>query len=223
MKLDGLGTNAAFAKEGVNNSFILWDNDGLGILLDCGFSVYQALLEKGYAEKLKAVLVSHLHQDHCGSLVNLLDYRYKVLGQTTAVAGAPDDKFMFMHSGNGWEAKTAPLPDELRLDTFEVPHAKGMRCLSLMVNEKLYYSGDSAISLLDTPAAAKAEMIIHDVSLSKGGIIASIDELNKAPADIKAKTFVSHYLPKDYDALAEKVQQYGLGGVLKPGDVFELK
>lgn len=145
MKLEVLGTNAAFAKEGVNNSFILWDNDGLGILLDCGFSVYQALLEKGYAEKLKAVLVSHLHQDHCGSLVNLLDYRYKVLGQTTAVAGAPDDKFMFMHSGNGWEAKTAPLPDELRLDTFEVPHAKGMRCLSLMVNEKLYYSGDSAI------------------------------------------------------------------------------
>lgn len=84
MKLEVLGTNAAFAKEGVNNSFILWDNDGLGILLDCGFSVYQALLEKGYAEKLKAVLVSHLHQDHCGSLVNLLDYRYKVLGQTTA-------------------------------------------------------------------------------------------------------------------------------------------
>ena len=104
MKLEVLGTNAAFAKEGVNNSFILWDNDGLGILLDCGFSVYQALFEKGHAEKLKAVLVSHLHQDHCGSLVNLLDYRYKVLGQTTAVAGAPDDKFMFMHSGNGWEA-----------------------------------------------------------------------------------------------------------------------
>lgn len=46
MKLEVLGTNAAFAKEGVNNSFILWDNDGLGILLDCGFSVYQALLEK---------------------------------------------------------------------------------------------------------------------------------------------------------------------------------
>lgn len=74
MKLEVLGTNAAFAKEGVNNSFILWDNDGLGILLDCGFSVYQALLEKGYAEKLKAVLVSHLHQDPCWSLVNLLDY-----------------------------------------------------------------------------------------------------------------------------------------------------
>ena len=35
MKLEVLGTNAAFAKEGVNNSFILWDNDGLGILLDC--------------------------------------------------------------------------------------------------------------------------------------------------------------------------------------------
>ena len=96
-------------------------------------------------------------------------------------------------------------------------------CIRDRVNEKLYYSGDSAISLLDTPAAAKAEMIIHDVSLSKGGIIVSIDELNKAPADIKAKTFVSHYLPKDYDALTEKVQQYGLGGVLKPGDVFELK
>lgn len=222
MKLEVLGTNAAFAKDGVNNSFICWKNDEEGVLLDCGFSVYQKLLNKDYAKKIKTVLLSHLHQDHCGSAINLLDYRFKILNETTAIGGVDWSKFLKLHSGDGWEDKVVPLSDDFPLATFDVPHAKGMDCRALFLNSKLLYSGDSAISLLNRPEAIKAQMIIHDVSLQKGGIIVCVDELDKAPAEIKAKTYLSHYLPKDFKALQLKAEKYGLGGVLRPGKVFEL-
>ena len=46
MRLEVLGTNAAFAAQGVTNSFILWQNNNSGLLLDCGFSVYQELRQQ---------------------------------------------------------------------------------------------------------------------------------------------------------------------------------
>ena len=50
MKLEVLGTNSAFVKNGVNNSFILWRNEDGGVLLDCGYTVFQELMRKNYAE-----------------------------------------------------------------------------------------------------------------------------------------------------------------------------
>lgn len=222
MQLEVLGTNAAFAKEGTTNSFILWKYENDGILLDCGFSVYQELLKKNYADKINTVLISHLHQDHSGSLVNLLDYRFKILNRTTSVGGTPTDKFLQLHSGTGWEAKIHTFPENVSYTKFEVPHAKGMECYALFVEDKLLYSGDSASSVLSRPEAQAAKMIIHDVSLGKGGIIISVDELADATPEVKAKTFLSHYLPKDYDLLAAKAQALGFAGVLKAGDKFEL-
>ncbi len=222
MKLEVLGTNAAFAKDGITNSFILWKYENDGILLDCGFSVFHALLQKNYADKINTVLISHLHQDHSGSLINFLDYRFKVLNRTTSVGGTNIDRFIQIHSGNGWEDKLHSFPENLNYKRIEVPHAKGMECYALFVENKLLYSGDSAVSILTTPEAQTAKMIIHDTSLTRGGIIVSIDELAEASPEIKAKTFLSHYLPKDYDTLAEKAARYGFGGVLKSGDVFEL-
>ena len=222
MRLEVLGTNAAFAAQGVTNSFILWQNNNSGILLDCGFSVYQELRQKGYADKIDTVLISHLHQDHCGSVVNLLDYRYKILGLKTALGGTDCRRFLELHSGNGWQEKVMPLPDDIRVDCFTVPHAKGMDCYALFINHTLLYSGDSAISILDSAAAAEAKMIIHDVSLKGGGIIVGIDELSTAKPEIKAKTFVSHYLPKDYETLCQIAHKSGLGGVLRQGMTFEI-
>ncbi len=221
MRLEVLGTNSAFAPTGVNNSFILWKNEENGILLDCGFGVFAELMRKDYAKNIHTLLLSHLHQDHCGSAVNFLDYRFKILKQKTALGGTPTDEFLRLHSGDDWQEKISDLHD-IALKTFAVPHAKGMECCALFVENRLLYSGDSAISLLDREEAFDAEMIIHDVSLAANGAIVDIEALGNAAPEIRTKTFVSHYHPKDYDTLAQKASSLGLGGVLKAGDFFDI-
>ncbi len=218
MKLEVLGTNSAFAKKGVNNSFVLWRDDGRGILLDCGYSVFQCLLDKGYADKIDTVLLSHQHQDHAGSAVTLVEYRNNMLGRKTAVGGAWGK---LLQTADGVNAAQMIEPLDVELQTFEVPHAKGMECLALYVADKVLYSGDTAVSVLDTEAARKAQSIIHDVSLN-GGAIVKIDNLAAAAPEIKAKTYVSHYRPQDYEELCARAQKAGLAGVLQPGKIFAL-
>ncbi len=218
MKLEVLGTHSAFVKSGVNNSFILWRQADDGILLDCGYSVFQELQRRGYSDKIGAVLLSHQHQDHAGSAVTLLEYRCNILGKTTAIGGAWGN---LPQSGDGADARRMTTSPDFMLETFAVPHARGMECLALFVADKLLYSGDTAVSVLDTPQAARAQMIIHDVSL-KGGAIVKIDDLTAAAPEIKAKTYVSHYRPEDYDELCRCARKAGLGGVLKAGMMFDL-
>lgn len=218
MKLEVLGTNSAFVKDGINNSFVLWQDENSGVLLDCGYSVFQELLRRGYADKIKTALISHQHQDHAGSAVTLVEYRYNILGQKTAIGGAWD---RLLQNADGVNAAQMVMPSEVKLETFLVPHAKGLECLALYVADMVLYSGDSAISVLDTKQAQQAKMIIHDVSLN-GGAIVKIDELAAAKPEIKAKTFVSHYRPQDYAEVVERAKKTGLGGVLQAGQIFEL-
>ncbi len=218
MELEVLGTNSAFVKNGVNNSFILWRSADDGILLDCGYSVFQELRNKDYAGKVNTVLLSHQHQDHAGSAVTLVEYRNNVLGKKTAVGGAWEK---LLQTADGIHAAEMTQPPTIKLETFTVPHAKGLECLALFIENSLLYSGDSAVSILDTTQARQAKMIIHDVSLT-GGAIVKIDELGKAAPEIKAKTYVSHYRPQDYEELCRRAAKAGLAGVLQPGNKFNL-
>ena len=213
MRLEVLGTNSAFVKDGVTNSFILWKDDDNGILLDCGYSVFQELLRKNYADKIKTILLSHQHQDHAGSAVTLLEYRYNVLHQKTAIGGAWDNLIRY---ADGADPQEMVCPLNIKCEAIEVPHAKNMACFALFVEDYLLYSGDSAISLLDTPQARKAKIIIHDISLS-GGAIVNINELGKAPAEIKAKTYVSHYRPEDFEKISQLTQKLALAAPAEAG------
>ena len=218
MKLEVLGTNSAFAKKGVNNSFVLWRDDGRGILLDCGYSVFQHLLDQGYADKRDTILLSHQHQDHAGSAVTLVEYRNNMLGCKTAIGGAWGN---LLQNADGVCAEQMTIPMDIAVETFIVPHAKGMECVALYVADKVLYSGDTAVSVLDSEQAQKAKLIIHDVSLN-GGAIVKIDALAGAAPEIKAKTYVSHYRPQDYEELCIRAQKAGLAGVLQPKMIFNL-
>lgn len=222
MKLEILGTGSAFAKNAINCSIIWWRGENEGILLDCGFSVFPALRMKSYAEKISAVLLTHTHQDHCGSAVTLLEYRSKVLGAETIIGGIKNwDKLLKLCSGTADMDKVHFFNQEFALQTFEVPHAQNMECRALFVDNKLLYSGDTAISLLNTPQAKEAKIIIHDASKGHNPLHASIKDLAEAPEEIKQKTYLIHYLPQDYDEIATTAKEVGLAGVVRPGDIFE--
>lgn len=222
MKLEIIGAYSAFVKTGTTTSMVVWTDDGKGILLDCGYSVFQRLCDLGYTQKIGTILLSHMHQDHCGSAVTLLEYNYFMNNHPMAIGGVSWDRLLQLCEGEGYESKITELPDTIKVETFEVPHAKNMECKAIMVNDSVLYSGDTAISILDTSQAKKAKIIIHDAGLQPNHLHASISMLSDAPAEIKAKTYFIHYLPQNYEGIAAKAKELGFGGVVKSGDVFEI-
>jgi ribonuclease BN (tRNA processing enzyme) len=71
MQLKFLGTGGAF-EPAYGNSAAILELNGQNILLDAGFTVYPRLVELGLWHLRRYILLTHLHNDHCGSLANIL-------------------------------------------------------------------------------------------------------------------------------------------------------
>lgn len=222
MELEVLGTNSAFAKDGLTVSMLLWMSDDEAVLIECGFPVFQELLRRNLAGKIKTVLLSHTHQDHAGSAVALIEYRYNVLGEKTAVGGIDWTDLLKLCDGADFADMILPLPEHLRVETIDVPHAKGMECRALCINEKLFYSGDTSVSLLDTPLAGKAEIIFHDAHKTGNAGHVSVHGLAQAEPSVKAKTWLTHYLPQDYELMSRKAKEAGLAGAARSSQRFKI-
>lgn len=76
MELKFIGTGGAFEYEYGNSA--AWINfNGKNILIDAGHSVYPTLRAKGLADQIDYILVTHLHDDHVGSLsTTVLHHKY---------------------------------------------------------------------------------------------------------------------------------------------------
>ncbi|PSR54331.1 MBL fold metallo-hydrolase [Adhaeribacter arboris] len=71
MKIKFLGTGGAFEPTFGNSAAILEINRK-NILIDAGFTVYPKLSQLGLWQQLDYIVLTHLHNDHCGSLANIL-------------------------------------------------------------------------------------------------------------------------------------------------------
>jgi len=86
-----IGTGGAFDTDKVNSSFyVKFKNDK--ILVDCGYNVFPYIKENmpEVLEELNAVFITHLDDDHIGSLKSLLFYRYYILGKSTLIRCGED-------------------------------------------------------------------------------------------------------------------------------------
>jgi len=77
MNIQFLGTGGAFDFEYFNSSAII-HHRGEHILIDCGNRIYSRLRELKLAGLPDAVVITHLHDDHAGSLVSLIAHRIYV-------------------------------------------------------------------------------------------------------------------------------------------------
>ena len=68
MKLTVLGTSGPFPKPGSACSGYLLESDNAKILLDCGSGVVSRLLQICDLSELDAVVLTHLHFDHCSDI-----------------------------------------------------------------------------------------------------------------------------------------------------------
>lgn len=92
MEIKFLGTGGAFNVEQGNSSALVTVS-GKNILIDCGHSVFPALVKKGLADQVDAVVLTHLHDDHAGSISSLLLYHQIMLKKGRLPIVVPTDEF----------------------------------------------------------------------------------------------------------------------------------
>lgn len=92
MHIKFLGTGGAFDTDYLNSAALL-DFRGKHILIDCGFTVYTSLIKKNLINKVDYILLTHLHNDHCGSLANLVLYKNIIQKTSRPVILYPSEHF----------------------------------------------------------------------------------------------------------------------------------
>ncbi|GAB3529191.1 hypothetical protein GCM10027443_08030 [Pontibacter brevis] len=92
MQIKFLGTGGAFDTDYRNSAAVL-EFRGINLLIDCGFTVFPTLVEKNLTQKIDHIILTHLHNDHCGSLANLLLYKHIVEKSKRPVILYPSEQF----------------------------------------------------------------------------------------------------------------------------------
>jgi len=165
----------------LGNSAALLTWKGETFLIDCGFTVYPRLVEKNLVEKPQAVLITHLHDDHIGSLSAFLYHRHflsglppmPVLAGTSALRdklrtyltylmGEPLEKFALLQAPETYR----PFIQSIDTTGLHMPHMPGAAYLFTDTDINLLYSGDIARPLpgLSSLAHLTNLWVFHDVA-----------------------------------------------------------
>ena len=92
MQIKFLGTGGAFDVDYLNSAAKLHFR-GKHILIDCGFTVFTTLVHKNLIARVDHIMLTHLHNDHCGSLATLLLYKSIIEKRPRPVILYPSEQF----------------------------------------------------------------------------------------------------------------------------------
>lgn len=89
MRIRFLGVGGAFDFAYGNASAVI-DFQGQRLLFDCGHAVFPELCRQDLLDQLDGVIITHLHDDHVGSLSTLLFFHSKVMqkGRLPVITGS---------------------------------------------------------------------------------------------------------------------------------------
>ncbi len=149
-----MGTGGAFLVDMVNSAIVVSMDQG-NVLVDCGHSVFPFLVKTGIIKEIDAVLVTHFHDDHVGSLSSLVLYHQIILQKGKMTLLTPNQEFEEMlkgflsHSLNDATERVnfQPVdtwPSITPIDTIGA-HVPGMQTWAYLFSENdqsIAYSGD---------------------------------------------------------------------------------
>lgn len=156
MKLKFTGIGAAYYPVLGSNCAFFEHGDCL-YLIDCGESTFKAMYMRKEIYKYNkiAVLLTHLHSDHIGSLGSFLSFCKNVLHKKALLA-AQEETIVHILAGSGVQPDTYDFTTDfkkcetggLSIDMQREKHAEDMLCCGFVfgyAKEKVYYSGDTCI------------------------------------------------------------------------------
>ena len=143
--LNFLGTESGFGNNN-NSAYIEIDNEF--ILIDCGFTVFNQLKETVDFKKYDKinVIITHMHNDHCGSLSQLILYLWFVYGKKTSVITKCKNMKTYLDI-TGTTKEAYEITDNYKdLNFIETEHVKELDCygFKMKINGKnIIYTGDT--------------------------------------------------------------------------------
>ncbi|MFY0671853.1 MAG: ribonuclease Z [Bacteroidia bacterium] len=176
-----LGVGGAFNPE-LGNSSAIVNLNGQNILLDCGYTVYGRICQLGIAKQIDFVLITHLHNDHVGSLSTYI-YHYTMidkLGKLKIIVASKT----FEESLRGYLGYSIPHIDDF-VDFIELSRFKEIKAydtyglhvadyqtygFEFNINGQRYlYSGDlnDATFVKNVMKPKKDDIIFHEVDFFK--------------------------------------------------------
>jgi ribonuclease BN (tRNA processing enzyme) len=208
MTIKFIGTGGAFDLE-QGNSAALITLQGKTILLDCGNTVYTTLRRKNATENIDYVLLTHLHDDHAGSVSTFIFHQKFVAQQRTKILCANDAfkqellAFLSFSQQNPQEhsdflpLSAFPQPAKIGcIDTTD-SHFKGMPTFAYYFEddtEILVFSGDTGDAnvvynfLENYPKQGKKVRVFHEMTFFPN--------------------IAAHCFYKDLEHLAQKYETY---------------
>lgn len=173
-----LGSDSGFGDK--NNSSYVEEENKL-ILIDCGFTVFNEIKRKFDFNKFDniEVVITHLHNDHAGSLSQLILYLYFIYNKKVTVISKCNNIKQYLDI-TGTPPEAYELKDELEnLKFVKTEHTKYLDAYGFVLNvknKKIVYTGDTNTLEPFLPFISIADELYVDVS-RYGGAHLKIDNV----------------------------------------------
>lgn len=186
LTLTFLGRDSGFGKK--NNSAYIEIDDRL-IFIDCGFTVFEQIKEKFDLNKYNTidVIITHLHNDHAGSLSQVILYAWFICNKKINVISRCDKIREYLDI-TGTPRNAYNLKDNLEsLEFIKTKHTDYLDAYGFKFNinnKKIIYTGDTNILEPFTSYLSDANELYIDVS-RYGGAHIQIDSILEKLNEIK--------------------------------------
>lgn len=213
-----LGTGQAFAKNYFNNNALVSCN-GYTLLIDFGITAPLAMHRMNVPlDRIDGVFVTHLHADHIGGFEELMlrlkfNYNKKpalfieerliaplwehsLKGGLEFGANGPQELNDFFHVVPLRVGVPLDIHPGFRLEIWPTRHFPGMPSYSVLINDRLFYSGDTLFDpdLIRAACERGCQYLLHDCQLDGHGLVhATLAELLTLPEAIQQKIWLMHY------------------------------
>lgn len=228
MELKFLGRGSAFnTKEGNTSAYYKLNNGEDMILIDCGESVFQQIINKNILNNVKniIVLITHLDSDHVGSLSSLIHYCHYCCNDIKPNIYFPDEDILMLLELQGHKLKedftwNSPIRIKyLEIDSYPTKHIDKLNCYGYFINlpngKNIWYSGDCSYPT-NIDILFDIDEFYQDTCLSdyKGNVHTSLrllcEKIPKEYVDYRNKIYCMHL---DCGELIEKAKSEGFNVV----------
>lgn len=193
-----LGKDSGFGEK--NNSAYFEDGKSLTII-DCGFTVFQELKKKFDFDNYQNinVIITHLHNDHAGSLSQLILYLWFTFNKKTNIySKCKNIKEYLDITGTPSDAYTLK-DDSSNIKFIKTEHVKYLDSYGFSMNikdRKIVYTGDTCTIDPFLPYLEDADEFYVDVS-KFGGAHLKIDDIIRKLQELKESGININFMHMD--------------------------
>ena len=180
------GSDSGF---GDNNNSAYIERENKLIIIDCGITVFNTLKRKFDFTKYNdiEIIITHLHNDHAGSLSQLILYLWYIYNiKAKVISACKNIKEYLRITGTPDEAYTLTNTDT-NIQFIETEHVKEIDCYGFLLkvdNKTIIYTGDTKTLVPFLPYIDDADELYVDVS-KNGGVHLKIDDIMQDLRKIK--------------------------------------